>query len=243
MPRFAANLSMMFPEYEEAARFEAARKAGFTAVEFLRPYSHPVAEVRRWLEAAGLEMVLINSPMGNPDAGERGLGALPGRQADFRASLDQALDYANGLGAGMVHLMAGVVPEGVSREACEQTFIENVAEASATAKKRGVRLMLEPLNSRDVPGYLHSTSKQARRIIEASGADNVFLQYDLYHLQFSSVPGRHEPQYGEVNMPHCFAAIDALGYTGWVGCEYRPKAGTLEGLTWAHPYGIGLHQA
>jgi hydroxypyruvate isomerase len=252
---------MMFPELEEPARFEAARKAGFTAAEFLRPYNHSIAEVRRWLDDSGIEMVLINSPMGNPDAGERGLGSLPGRQADFRASLDQALDYANGLGAGCIHLMAGLVPEGVSRNESEATFIENVREASETAKRRGVRLMLEPLNARDVPGYLHSTSKQARRIIEASGADNVFLQYDLYHLQimqgdlveglkanmdiighiqFSSVPGRHEPQYGEVNMPHCFEAIDALGYTGWVGCEYRPKAGTLEGLTWAHPYGIGL---
>jgi hydroxypyruvate isomerase len=263
MPRFAANLSMMFPELEESQRFQAARKAGFTAVEFLRPYNHPIAEVRQWLDDAGLEMILLNSPMGNPDAGERGLGALPGRQADFRASLEQALDYANGLGVGMIHLMAGVVPEGVARETCEQTFIENVAEASETAKQRGVRLMLEPLNARDVPNYLHSTSKQTRRIIEASGAGNVFLQYDLYHLQimqgdlveglkqnfdiighiqFSSVPGRLEPQYGEVNMPHCFDAIDALGYTGWVGCEYRPKGDTVEGLTWAHPYGIGLRQ-
>jgi 2-dehydrotetronate isomerase len=261
MPRFAANLSMMFPEYEEPQRFEAARKAGFTACEFLRPYNHAIADVRRWLDDAGMELVLLNSPMGNQDAGERGLGALPGRQEDFRASLDQALDYANGLGAGMVHLMAGVVPEGVLREECEQTFIENVAGASETAKKRGVRLMLEPLNARDVPGYLHSTSAQARRIIEASGADNVFLQYDFYHLQimqgdlveglkrdmdiighiqFSSVPGRHEPQHGEVNMPHCFEAVDSLGFTGWVGCEYRPKAGTVEGLTWAHQYGIGL---
>ena len=264
MPRFAANLSMMFPELEEARRFEAARKAGFTACEFLRPYNNPIADVKRWLDDAGMELVLLNSPMGNPDAGERGLGALPGRQADFRASLEQALDYANGLGAGMMHLMAGVVPEGVSRDVSERTFIENVAEASETAKRRGVRLMLEPLNARDVPGYLHSTSKQARHIIEASGADNVFLQYDLYHLQimqgdlveglkenmdiighiqFSSVPGRHEPQYGEVNMPHCFDAIDTLGYSGWVGCEYRPKGDTLEGLTWAYPYGIGLGAA
>ena len=261
MPRFAANLSMMFPELEEPQRFEAARKAGFTAVEFLRPYNHAISDVKRWVDDADLEMILLNSPMGDPDKGERGLGALPGRQADFQASLEQALDYANGLGAGMIHLMAGVVPEGVTRDVCEQTFIQNVAEASETAKKRGVRLMLEPLNARDVPNYLHSTSKQTRRIIEASGADNVFLQYDLYHLQimqgdlveglkqnidiighiqFSSLPGRNEPQYGEVNMPFCFDAIDAAGYTGWVGCEYRPRGDTLEGLVWAHPYGIGL---
>lgn len=264
MPRFDANLSMMFSELEEPQRFQAASKAGFTAVEFLRPYTHPIADIRRWLDDTGLEMVLINTPSGDASKGERGLGALPGRQADFRAVLDQSLDYANGLGAGMIHVLAGVVPEGASRDEYEQTFVENLQEASETAKKRGVRLMLEPLNLRDVPGYLHSTTKQTRKIIEAAGVDNVFLQFDLYHLQimqgdlveglrqnmdvighiqFSSVPGRHEPQYGEVNMPHCFQAIDDLGYTGWVGCEYFPRGSTLEGLSWARTYGIGLETA
>jgi hydroxypyruvate isomerase len=260
MPRFAANLSMMFPELEEPARFDAARKAGFTAVEFLRPYNHPVAEVRHWLDDAGLQLILINSPAGDPARGDRGLAALPGREADFRASLDQTLEYAAGLGAGMVHLMAGVVPEGQTVEACEAVFVENVRLAADTAKKLGVRILLESLNTRDVPGYLHTHTADTRRLIERSGSDNAFIQYDLYHMQimqgdlverlrenldlvghiqFSSVPGRHEPQHGEVNLPYVFEQIDAMGYDGWIGCEYRPKGDTLEGLVWAKPYGIG----
>ncbi len=259
MPKFAANLSMMFPELEPADRFAAARKAGFAAVEYLRPYEHPLAEVKRWLTDAGLEMILLNSPLGNVAAGERGLGVLAGREADFREGLELTLEYANGLGAGMVHLMAGVVPEGMSKAECEAVFVENLRHATQVAAQRGVKLLLEPLNARDVPGYLHSTSAQARRIIEAVGSDNLFLQYDLYHMQimegdivegirrnldvighiqFSSVPGRHEPQHGEVNMPYVFDQIDAMGYTGWLGAEYRPKGGTLEGLVWAEPYGI-----
>jgi hydroxypyruvate isomerase len=257
--KFAANLSMMFPELEPAERFQAARRCGFTAVEYLRPYEFPLADVQHWLQDAGLELILLNSPLGNPAAGERGLGTLPGRQADFRDGVDLTLDYANGLGAGMVHLMAGVVPEGLTRAECEAVFIENARAACVVAAKRGVKLLLEPLNARDVPGYLHSTSAGARRIIEAVGHENLYLQYDLYHMQimegdlvegigrnldvighiqFSSVPGRHEPQHGEVNMPYVFDQIDAMGYEGWLGAEYRPKAGTLEGLTWAVPYGI-----
>jgi hydroxypyruvate isomerase len=259
MPKFAANLSMMFPELEPGQRFAAARKAGFTAVEYLRPYEFPLPDVQRWLNDAGLEMILLNSPLGNAAAGERGLGVLPGREADFRDGLEMTLDYANGLGAGMVHLMAGVVPEGMTQVQCEAVFVENLREATEVAKQRGVKLLLEPLNARDVPGYLHCTSAGARRIIEAVGSDNLFLQYDLYHMQimegdlvegirrnldvighiqFSSVPGRHEPQHGEVNMAYVFDQIDALGYDGWLGAEYRPRAGTLEGLIWAEPYGI-----
>jgi hydroxypyruvate isomerase len=259
MPKFAANLSMMFPELEPAQRFAAARKAGFTHVEYLRPYEHPLEDVKRWLDDAGLELILLNSPLGNASAGERGLGVLPGREDDFRAGLELTLDYANGLGAGMVHLMAGVVPEGMTAAECEAVFVENLHGATEVAAKRGVKLLLEPLNQRDVPGYLHSTSAGARRIIEAVGSDNLFLQYDLYHMQimegdlvegvrrnldvighiqFSSVPGRHEPQHGEVNMPYVFEQIDALGYDGWLGAEYRPKGGTFEGLVWAEPYGI-----
>jgi len=259
MLRFAANLSMMFPELEPAERFAAARRAGFAAVEYLRPYEFPLADVKRWAKDAGVEMILLNSPLGNAAAGERGLGVLPGREADFREGLELTLDYANGLGAGMVHLMAGVVPEGMSAAECEAVFVENLRGATKVAAQRGVKLLLEPLNARDVPGYLHSTSAGARRIIEKVGSDNLFLQYDLYHMQimegdlvegvrrnldvighiqFSSVPGRHEPQHGEVNMPYVFEQIDAMGYKGWLGAEYRLKAGTLEGLVWAEPYGI-----
>ena len=251
---------MMFQELEPAERFGAAREAGFRAVEYLAPYRHPVADLRHWLAEAGIELVLINSPSGNPEAGERGLAALPGREADFRAGFDLAMDYAAALNVPMLHLMAGVVAEGDNREAYEATFVANLRRAAEVAKARGVSLLLEALNTRDVPGYLHTTTEQSRALIEASGSDNVFLQYDLYHMQimqgdlvgglrrhldlirhiqFSSVPGRHEPQYGEVNLPFIFDAIDASGYAGWVGCEYRPKAGTLEGLSWAKPYGLG----
>jgi hydroxypyruvate isomerase len=260
MPKFAANLSMMFPELEASGRFQAARDAGFTAVEYLRPYEFALDDVKRWKEDAGLELILLNSPLGNPKAGERGLGVLPGREADFRDGLNLTMDYANGLGAGMVHLMSGVVPEGLSREQCEAVFIENLRYAAPVAKQRGVKLLLEPLNARDVPGYLHTNTTQTRRIIETAAVDNVYLQYDLYHMQimegdivegvrrnldiighiqFSSVPGRHEPQHGEVNMPYVFEQIEAMGYAGWLGAEYSPLHGTIEGLSWAAPYGIG----
>lgn len=261
MPRFAANLSLMFSELEDPARFEAARKAGFTAVEYLRPYTYPVEDIRSWLNATGLELILINTPAGNPQAGERGLAALPGREADFRDAFDLTMRYATGLGAGMVHLMAGIVPEGEPVEACEAVFVGNVQAASEIAKRHGVILLLEALNTRDAPGYLHTNTAHSRRLIEATGCDNVFLQYDFYHMQimqgdlvenmrrhfdlirhvqFSSVPGRHEPQHGEVNFTHIFDAIDAMGYTGWTGCEYAPKGDTLEGLAgWGKPYGLG----
>jgi hydroxypyruvate isomerase len=258
MLRFDANLSMMFSELAPAQRFQAARKAGFTACEYLRPYGHTVAEMKQWLADAQLQLVLINSPLGTQ--GERGLGALPGRQADFREAVDQALEYAMSLGAGMVHVLAGMVPEGANRDEYEETFVANLRDVAPIAKAKGVALLLEPLNQQDNPGYLHSTTAQACRIIEATGSDNVFLQYDLYHLQimqgnlvenlkrllpvvrhiqFSSVPGRHEPQYGEVNLPYVFDQIDAMGYKGWLGCEYNPKGGTLDGLSWGRAYGLG----
>jgi hydroxypyruvate isomerase len=258
MLKFAANLTLMFPELEPAQRFQAARDAGFEAVEYLRPYEFPLDDVRRWKDEAGVELILLNTPLGNRE-GDRGLAALPGRQTDFRESLDMTLDYASGLGTRMVHFMAGVVPENSSREACEEMFIENLRYAAPIARQRGIALLLEPLNQRDVPGYLHSSTKDARRLIEAAGVENVYLQYDLYHMQimegdvvegirrnldiirhiqFSCVPGRHEPQYGELNMPYIFDRIDEMGYEGWLGAEYAPLNGTLEGLTWARPYGI-----
>jgi len=260
MPRFAANLSTMFPELPLSERFGAARDVGFAAVEVLRPYDHPVAEVKSWLDDAGLELILINTRPGDPDAGERGLAALPGREADFRAIFDQALEYATGLGAGMMHVLAGVVPDGVAVEACEETFIENLRAVTPVAAAAGVRLMLEPLNLRDAPGYLHTNTRHTRRLIERAGVENLAMQYDLYHMQimegdlaegirrnldlirhiqFSSVPGRNEPQFGEVNAPVMFDTIDSLGYDGWVGAEYAPRDDTLEGLAWGAPYGIG----
>jgi hydroxypyruvate isomerase len=250
----------MFTELEAPARFQAAADVGFDTVEFLRPYSWSIAEVKQWLDDAGLKMILLNTSPGDPDKGERGLGALPGREAEFREVFDQALEYASGLGAGMMHVMAGVVPDGTSTEACDEVFIANLKAAAPIAKKKGVRLLLEPLNLQDVPGYLHTRTAHTRRIIDSVASDNVFMQYDFYHMQvmqgnlaegmrrdwdvighiqFSSVPGRHEPQHGEVNLPFLFDVVDELGYTGWVGCEYGPKTTTLEGLSWGKPYGLG----
>lgn len=260
MPRFAANVSMMFAELPVAERFGAARKAGFAAVEYLQPYADPVAEVRRWIEDAGVAMILLNTLPGDAEAGERGLAAVPGREADFRGHFDQALEYAAGLGAGMIHVMAGVVDAGAARDEAEATFVANLRKAAPEAARHGVSLLLEPLNTVDVPGYLHTTCAETRRIIEAVGEANVRLQYDFYHrqimegnlapnlrrhldivghLQFSSLPGRHEPQFGEVNMPYLFETADALGYGGWIGCEYAPRGDTLEGLSWGRPWGLG----
>jgi len=260
MPRFAANLSMMFPEMELPQRFAAAAAAGFKAVEVLRPYEYPVADVRSWLHEAGLELILLNSPVGSRE-GDRGLAGQPGRESEFRDVLGKSLEYAVGLGSKMVHMMAGSVPDGTPREACEETFVINLQDAAIAARGMGIRLLLEPLNARDAPNYLHSTTAQTRGLMDRIGFDNVLLQYDLYHLQimqgdlvenlrknldvvghiqFSSLPGRNEPQYGEVNLQYVFDQIDAMGYTGWVGCEYRPKGDTLEGLrVWGARYGLG----
>ena len=260
MPKFAANLSTMFTELPAHARFQAARDAGFTAIEYLNPYDHSIAEVCGWLEDAGLEMILLNTQAGDEDAGECGLAALPGREADFCELFDRALDYAAGLGAGIIHLLAGVVAEGTPREAYERAFIANTRWAADVARTHGVKILLEPLNRRDIPGYLHARTVETRRLIDAIDRDNVRLQFDFYHLQvmegdlgeglrrhldvighvqFSSLPGRHEPQHGEVNVSYLFELLDKLGYQGWVGCEYRPKTTTLEGLRWGAPYNLG----
>ena len=259
MPRFAANISTMFPELAPAERFMAAHRAGFDAVEYLMPYGHDIDELKSLLRDAELEIILLNTSVGDGAKGERGLAAVPGREDDFRMIFDQALDYAAGLDVGMVHVMAGVIPEGIAEAACDEVFVRNLQNVSTAAADAGVMLLIEPLNTRDVPGYLHTDSDHARRIIEAVDRDNVRMQFDLYHLQimegdlgaglerhldiighvpFSSVSGRHEPQHGEVNLPFLFNRLDELDYAGWVGCEYRPKGETLEGLTWAEPYGI-----
>jgi len=260
MPRFAANLSTLLTEVPFAARFGAARELGFRAVEYLFPYDVPPRTLRDLLDEAGLELVLINTAPGERAAGEFGLAALPGREAEFHDQFEQALDYAETLGAAMIHVMAGVVPPDVGRDRCAAVFVDNLRTAATRARKRRIRLLLEPLNWRDVPGYLHATAAETRALIEQIGHANVQLQFDCYHLQitqgnlgaslrenldhighvqFSSVPGRHEPQHGEVNMPWLFELLDALGYRGWVGCEYTPKTTTAAGLDWGAAYGLG----
>ena len=252
----------MFPELPVAQRFGAARAVGFEAVEYLFPYADPVANVRRWLDESGVEMILLNTPLGNAANGERGLAALPGRQADFRQHFDRALDYASALDVGMIHVMAGVVPEAQRTEAAA-VFVDNVQQAAERAAERDICILLEPLNTRDTPGYFLAYTDETRDFIRAIGCGNVRMQFDIYHrqimegdlarrlaqhldcighIQFSSVPGRHEPQYGEVNLPHLFEVCDRLGYAGWIGCEYRPKTTTCEGLGWGRPYGLGTPQ-
>lgn len=260
MPRFAANLTTMCRGMPLGAACAAVGAAGFDAVEILFPYAYPVADVRAALTDAGLELVLINTHPGDWDAGERGLAALPGREAAFSDAFEQALDYAHGLGVPMIHVMAGTVPDGASRTDCEAVFVDNLRDAARRARASGIRLMLEPLNRRDAPAYLHATARETRALIERIGEANVGLQFDCYHLQisqgdlaatlaahfdiighvqFSSVPGRHEPQHGEVNLPFLFGRLDALGYGGWVGCEYTPRSTLLDGLAWGRPYGLG----
>jgi hydroxypyruvate isomerase len=260
MPNFAANLSMLFQELPFLDRFEAAAKAGFKAVEFLFPYEFPAADIRLHLDRFGLRQVLFNLSPGDWAKGERGLAIFPDRRAEQAKIVGQALSYAQALGCPQLHYMAGVVPSALSREQAEDTLVANLRDAAAAAKTQGVRLLLEPLNTRDIPGYFLSTAEQARQLIERVGSDNLFLQMDFYHaqimrgdlaertrahwplirhIQIAGVPGRHEPDVGEINYPYLFDLIDGLGYDGWIGCEYRPRGQTLDGLGWARRYGIG----
>ncbi len=260
MPKFAANLSMMFNEADFLERFEAAARAGFKGVEFLFPYAWPAAELAERLARHGLTQVLFNLAPGDWDAGERGIAVLPGREGEFQDTVGKALEYAGTLGCTRLHAMAGLAPGDAGRTAMEKTYIENLRFAAGACAERGVHLLIEPINSHDMPGYFLNFSAQARRIIEEVNSDNLFLQYDIYHMQImegdlaatiganlgiirhfqlAGVPGRHEPSVGEINYPFLFDFIDEKGYEGWIGCEYRPRAGTGEGLGWARPYGIG----
>jgi hydroxypyruvate isomerase len=259
MPNFAANLSMMFQELPFLDRFEAAAKVGFKAVEFLFPYEHPPDEIRRRLDRFSLRQVLFNLRPGDWAKGERGLAALPGREDEFAASVDQAIAYAQTLRCQQVHIMAGLAIN-VPLEQASATYGANLRWAANRLQSCGIRALIEPLNSRDMPGYFLTTAEQAHLIIETVGHPNLFLQMDLYHaqimggdlaertrshwplichIQIAGVPGRHEPDIGEINYPYLFDLIDGLGYDGWIGCEYRPRATTVEGLGWARRYGIG----
>jgi len=257
MPRFAANLSMMFTEHDFLDRFAAAAEAGFTAVEFLFPYAYPAAEIAARLARAGLEPALFNLPPGDGAGGERGLAALPGREAEFARSVETALDYAQAIGCRKLHCMAGLIPPGTDRALVRQTYIANLRHAAALAAERGITLLIEPINTRDMPGYFLNRPSEACDIISAVGAANLALQFDLYHaqimvgdlatqlrahaaiighVQIAGVPERHEPDLGEVNYPYLFEVIDRIGYGGWIGCEYRPRGSTLAGLGWLKPW-------
>lgn len=258
MPRFAANLSTLFTELPFLDRFAAAKAAGFKAVEFQSPYAFPAAEVAARLERNGLTAVLFNAPMGNVEAGERGLAAQPGREPAFLAGIDEALAYSGAVGAKLIHVLAGM--RAGERAAQEDAYVANLQRAADRAAQAGVTLLIEPLNARDNPGYFLDTTKVAIAVLDRVQRNNVALQLDFYHCQISegdlathardlfgryahvqiaNVPGRHEPDRGEINYPYLFDLLDELGYEGWVGCEYRPKAGTLAGLGWARRWGVG----
>ena len=259
MPRFAANLSTMFTDRPFLDRFEAAHRAGFDAVECQFPYEAGIGAIRSRLDDFGLTMVLLNTPPGDFAAGERGLAALPRREADFREALNLALEYATTLGVPNVHVMAGVPPAGAARDECLAVYRDNLREAAGAAQRLGVRLLIEPLNPRDVPGYLLLSPAHGARVIEEVGHPNLFLQLDLYHTQITTgdlarsierylpvsahvqvagVPERQEPDLGEVRYPYLFELLDGLGYEGWIGAEYLPRGDAAAGLGWARPYGI-----
>jgi hydroxypyruvate isomerase len=264
MPRFAANLSLLYPELNFLDRFQAAAQDGFQAVEYLFPYAWPGAELAARLQAHGLQQVLFNAPPGDWAAGERGLACLPGREAEFRAGLAQALAYAATLNCPRLHVMAGLVPPGADPAVLQATYLANLRWAAAQAAPQGVAVLIEPINLRDMPGYFLSRQAQAHATVAEVGAPNLQVQMDLYHcqimegdvamklrqylpsgrvghIQIAGVPQRHEPDTGELNYPYLFALLDELGYDGWVGCEYRPQrgaqaGGTSAGLGWFTPY-------
>lgn len=260
MPRFAANLSMLYTELYFLDRFSAAARDGFQAVEFLFPYAFAPEELAARLQEHGLQQVLFNAPPGDWEAGERGLACLPGREAEFRAGIQQALAYAQALACSLIHVMAGVLPPNQRLEDCHSTYLENLRYAAAAAAGQGVQIMIEPINERDMPGYFLNRQAQAHALLDEIASPHVMVQLDLYHLQVSEgdlaskirhylpggrighiqvagVPERHEPDVGELNYRYLFQLLDQLGYPGWIGCEYRPARGqrphaTSEGLGW-----------
>lgn len=253
MPRFAANLSMLYPQHDFLARFGAAASDGFEAVEYLFPYDFTAAEIKLRLEDFGLTQALFNAPPGDWGKGERGIASLPGRESEFRSGFQKALEYAAVLGNDRIHVMAGLLPSEDLRQTHHAVYLENLSHAAQEAAKVGITVLIEPINTRDMPGFFLNRQDQGQAVCKEVGADNLKVQFDFYHcqivegdvtsklrrdfagighIQIAGVPDRHEPNMGEVNYPWLFEEIDRLGYTGWIGCEYRPKGDTSEGLQW-----------
>jgi hydroxypyruvate isomerase len=260
VPKFAANLSFIFQEVEFLDRFAAAARCGFKAVEYLSPYDHPPEVIAEQLNRHGVEQALFNMPPGDWAAGERGIGALPGREREFRDGVETALVYAKATRCRILHAMAGVLPAGLDRAEAERVYLANLRLAADRLAAEAVTLVVEPINTRDIPGYFLNTTTQAMSVIERVGHPNLKLQLDLYHVQImegdlaqrvrvlaghyphvqiAGNPGRHEPDIGEINYSFLFDLLDEIGYSGWIGCEYRPKGETTAGLGWAKRYGIG----
>ena len=253
MPKFAANLTMLFNEHPFLDRFEAAAKAGFDAVEFLFPYAFATAEIKARLEGNGLKLVLHNLPAGDWDAGERGLACLPDRVDEFRAGVARAIEVGTALGVPQLNCLAGKVPMGASDATLRQTFVANLRFAAAELQRAGLKLLVEPINTYDIPGFYLNRTAQALSILDEVGSDNLFVQYDIYHaqrmegelaatmakhlariahIQLADNPGRNEPGTGEINYGFLFAHLDRIGYKGYVGCEYKPATTTVAGLGW-----------
>jgi hydroxypyruvate isomerase len=258
MPRIAANLSLLFPQLPFAERFAAAAKAGFRYVEYQFPYAFGSArEIADRARAAGVEVVLHNLPAGDAAKGDRGIACQPERMNEFREGVDRAIEYAKAVGCPRLNALAGIPSKGLDREKAKQTLVENLRYAAGKLKAAGLTLLTEPCNPRTIPGFFLNTSGQAIEAMDAAGADNLLLQYDVFHMQIvegdlaktierllarighiqiADVPERHEPGTGEINFPWLLAHVDRLGYRGWIGAEYVPKGDTVEGLRWAAPY-------
>lgn len=255
--KFSANLSFLYPELGFLERFAVAARDGFPAVEYMGPYAEPKHKVAEALAANGLEQALFNVPSGDWAGGERGIAALPGRSDEFRAGIATALDYAAALGCRKLNVIAGLVAPGADLEAMEATLVENLRYAAPRCAEAGIKLLIEPINLRDIPRFFLSSTAHAERILERVGHDNLYIQYDLYHMQvmqgdllptyerlreriahiqLADTPGRHEPGAGEINYGFLLPAIERLGYDGYFGCEYKPRAGTSDGLAWMQPY-------
>lgn len=253
MPRYSANLSFLFQELPFIERLAAAANAGFRAVEYMAPYPYPANELAAALRHHGLTQALFNLPAGNWEQGERGLACLPGRESEFREGVARAIDYAHALGCERVNCLAGRRPESVDPLTARATMVANLRYAAAECKRAGVRLVTEPINCFDIPGYFVNRTPEALSIMDEVGSDNLFLQYDVYHaqrmegelgatlsahigrighIQIADNPGRHEPGTGEINFRWVLRHIDQLGYDGWVGCEYKPLDSTVAGLGW-----------
>jgi len=257
MPNFAANLSMLFNEVDFLDRFTAAREAGFKGVEYLFPYDFNKQDLVDALQSNDLTQVLHNLPAGDWSGGERGIATMADRVDEFREGVNRAIEYATALGCKQVNCLAGIAPEGADPKILQSTFVSNLSYAAGRLGENGIRLLIEPINTMDMPGFYLSTTAQALDILKAVGSDNLAIQYDIYHMQImegdlartikthlSSIehlqladnPGRNEPGTGEINYPFLFSFLDSIGYPGWIGCEYIPAATTTAGLGWLEPY-------
>ncbi|HYO27669.1 MAG TPA: hydroxypyruvate isomerase [Azonexus sp.] len=257
MPKFAANLTMLFNEVDFLDRFKAAREAGFRGVEYLFPYAYPKEQLVELLSLNDLTQVLHNLPAGDWANGERGIAVLPDRVGEFQDGVGKAIEYASALGCKQVNCLSGIAPTGEDSDKLRETFVANIRFAGQQLKSSGIKLLVEAINTFDIPGFYVSRTQQTLDLIDAAGSDNIFVQYDIYHMQrmegelaatikknlpriahmqLADNPARNEPGSGEINYPFLFDYIDKLGYTGWIGCEYKPATTTTNGLGWLKPY-------